>query len=319
MSENVFSRINIEGFSFESASASVLAYREYAHSLILRYAALRRVAPALDNQAEGIELVEKLNNFEGNLTKLLNRVPAEQGKLTNISDAQSAFREFAPIVDDMDSQLERYSSQIRLNALNSEVLTNQVTELIQGHFRAYTAEIKILQDGLQRVINQGVEQLLDIKQNLSLAGNFKSQISVQAVANRRNARWWLVAFVSALLLIPVALYAVHKIGEHEKLPTDVLWPIHASVVVSMLWISKWFSRNFAEAKSLTLHFDHLERLLNEGFATIKSMVDESARPEVSRKVANLFLDLSDPLRTKASEPESPAEMLKDAIASKKAE
>jgi hypothetical protein len=101
--------------------------------------------------------------------------------------------------------------------------------------------------------------------------------------------------------------------------TSLAWQeslfIRATSVAALLWIAKWFSRNYAQAQAEWKKFDRINRLLGQGVPTIVKLVEsnDEAKADVYRNLVSLMLEMTGQDATDLKEPEHVMEAIGKAI------
>lgn len=316
MNFTIFSKLNIDNETDESALKHTQKYQQLANLMSQRYRSLNSVVPLVEDEEEakliGFSFAEFQQEF-GVLNQEVNRYINEKER--NLGKAIDAIRKYDDLFNKIEPVYQKYKERLSLISPSIESALQELQQEHSQHVNTLNAQWSTLQNKLAEQIEQGVQSLLEVKLTLGITGAFKGQITKEIKRNRTSEKVYFALFVLTLLLIPASIGGVYFIDRLSGLEWNDLLLIKLSIVIPLIWIAKWFSKNYAHARLASIKFDHLNRLLGEGASTIAKLVeaDSEAKSEVYRRFAELFLDIKDLESIALSQPKHPAEDIKDAI------
>ncbi len=312
----IFSNLSIDSNTDEEAIQELQKFQQLASQFRQRYQLLNTVVPLIDDKEEAKDLSFKFTEFSNNF----NKVNQESSKYINekdrnLSKALQAIKRYDQIFNDIEPVYEKYKDKIVQDNPHFEPIFNELLNEQKQYINSLNAQWSTLQNNLTDQINKGIQSLFEVKQTFGITGTFKEQIESEIKTNKRAETVYFLLFSLTLLLIPTLIVGMYFVPELNKLTWDNLLIIKISIVIPLIWIARWFSKNYAHARLASIKFDHLNRLLGEGANTIAKLVeaDTTAKAEVYRRFAELFLDIKDLEGIAIKQPKHPIEDIKDFI------
>lgn len=314
MNFKIFSRLTIDDRSDASTLLGIQQYNQLASLLRQRYQLFNSIVPILEDADEAKQVSFALTDFNkevGEIQQEVNKYTGESGR--NLNKALEAIRKYDESFNKIEPLYEKYKDKIHsltpsLEPFLQELLTEQAQ-----YINSLNTQWSVLQNKLSEQIDKGIESLLEVKLTQGITGAFKDQITNEISNNRRAEKIYFFLFVTTLLLIPTLIGGVYFIDTFKALEWSELSLIKLSIVIPLIWIARWFSKNYAHARLAAIKFDHLNRLLGEGANTIAKLVevDATAKADVYRRFAELFLDIKDLESIAVKQPKHPIEDLKE--------
>lgn len=155
-------------------------------------------------------------------------------------------------------------------------------------------------EGLVKVvtddINVGIKNVIDLKAELGLEGEFGEKIKVELASAEAKERSFMKALVVSILLIPIAILIVQFV---VNLDPSAKYVVQGSISFSLLCISYFFFSQYRTYMAIRLRYTHLDGFLGGGATFISQLLksnDDELKSEVNRKLAELFMGLDDVLQ-----------------------
>lgn len=314
MNFTIFSRLTIDDRSDASTLSGIQQYNQLASLLRQRYQFLNSIVPTLEDADEAKLVSFALTEFNqefGAIQQEVNKFTGETGR--NLNKALESIRKYDEPFNRIEPLYEKFKDKIQsLTPSLEPFLQELITEQAQ-YINSLNTQWSALQNKLSEQIDKGIESLLEVKLTQGITGAFKDQITSEITNNRRAEKIYFFLFVTTLLLIPTLIGGIYFIDTLKALEWSDLSLIKLSIVIPLIWIARWFSKNYAHARLASIKFDHLNRLLGEGANTIAKLVevDATAKADVYRRFAELFLDIKDLESIAVKQPKHPIEDLKE--------
>ena len=316
MKYTIFSKLSIDNQSDKISVDQLQKYQQLAAQFNQRYQLIRPAISLIDDKEKAKEVSFAFSEYNSNFSEInqeVNKYLTE--KEQNLNKALSLIKKYDNIFNEIEPIYQANKELI----LDTSTALGQIHRELQQEQKQYinslNAQWSTLQSQLKDQIDKGIESLLEVKLTLGITGSFKEQIEKEIDFNKRSEIIYFVLFILTLVLIPVSISGVYFVEELKSLPWEDLLLIKASIALPLIWIARWFSKNYAHARLALIKFDHLNRLLGEGANTIAKLVeaDSEAKSEVYKRFAELFLDIKDLENISLKQPKHPIEDVKDII------
>lgn len=316
MNFTIFSKLTIDDRSAESALSDIQKYQQLAAHLRQRYHSLNSIVPLIDDEEEAKEVSFAVTVFNQEFNSINQEVSRfTQEKERNLNKALEAARKYDGPLNKIEAIYQKHRDKIasvspQLEAVLQELLTEQ-----SQYVNNLNTQWSALQNKLSDQIEKGIESLLEVKLTQGITGAFKDQITNEIQHNQRAEKIYFFLFVVTLLLIPASIVGVYFVEPLKTLEWGDLLLIKLAIAAPLIWVARWFSKNYAHARLASIKFDHLNRLLGEGANTIAKLVevDATAKAEVYRRFAELFLDIKDLESIAVKQPKHPIEDIKEIV------
>jgi len=316
MDFSIFSGVDINSLTEEKALAELQNYVHLANSLRTKYQNVHRVVALIDDAEEAKKVSFAIAEFNKRLNELNQAInTALQEKTKNLSLAAEKIKEFDKLFNSVEPIYEKHKklflSLLRINDEDHDPLHDIKTNVVDR----LNSQWSTLQNNLTRKIEEGIQSVLNIKLTLGVTGVFKDQIEGEITRNREDAKKYFDRFMLTLLAIPVLLGSTYILNSITKLEWQDALFLRLSIVIPLIWLAKWYSTNYTYSQLAAIKFDHLNRLLGEGAPTIAKLVeaDQSAKSEVYKRLAELFLDINDLTSFAGNQPKHPAESINEVL------
>ncbi len=265
-----------------------------------------------ENEAKTVSfaLSEFIRRFNS-LNQEVHQLIGDKGR--DINQAIEKLRGYGQLFNEIDPVYQKHKDKLISENPSFQSLLQEFQAEYGDHITALNAQWGTLQRNLSDKIEKGIESLLEVKLNLGLTGAYKSQIEDEIKHSKRSAKFYFFLFILTLLSIPVLIGGIYFIDRFKDLEWNDLFLLKLAIAAPLFWIAKWFSKNYAHARLASVKFDNLNRLLGEGAVTIAKLVevDSSAKSEVYKRIAELFLDVKDLSSIAVNEPKHPIDDLKE--------
>ena len=157
-------------------------------------------------------------------------------------------------------------------------------------------DINKIKDEISEKLDTGIKNLLDLKSELGLAGNFGEQISNELKSSTRQKSVFMTLFISSLLAIPLFIVVTSVITQSFSLTETAEITIKASISITLLFMSYFFFSQYKLYQLISLKYTHLTGFLGGGATFIAQLIEsenEELKVEVNRKLADLFMGQDD--------------------------
>ncbi len=316
MNFTIFSKLTVDDRSDDLALADIQKYQQLASYFRQRYQLLNSIIPFIDDEEEAKNVSFAFSEFNQEFSEINQEASKYiQEKERNINKALNAIRKYDKPFNKIESIYQKYKDKIATITPSIESVYREL-QIEQGQYiNTLNAQWTTLQNKLSDQIEKGIESLLEVKLTQGITGAFKDQITSEITNNRRAEKIYFILFLGALFLIPISIVGIYFIEELKNLPWSDLLLIKLSIAAPLIWVARWFSKNYAHARLASIKFDHLNRLLGEGANTIAKLVevDATAKSEVYRRFAELFLDIKDLESIAIKQPKHPLEDIKEIV------
>lgn len=188
--------------------------------------------------------------------------------------------------------LQEYLSSIIPNESRSHDVEKVKSEVLFE----IKSEIDILASNVSQKIDFGIKNLLDLKSELGLTGNFGEQIATELKSSERQKNVFMLLFVCSLIFIPILVSIVPYWLLNFSLDSTSENVVKASISVSLLFLSYFFFTQYKLYQMISLRYTHLTGFLGGGATFISQLIEsenEDLKVEVNRKLAELFMGLDD--------------------------
>jgi len=306
--------MNVTVFSaIESEDVEELrAYIHFSQQWRQRYFPLRRVVSTLGSDSDAAQLslaVEQADREFDSIRKAASQALSE--KDLDVAAARRELNKLDRVFNQLETYLDQYRVEIAALIPESEALQAEFREELVGRLQAVQMNWLELEQRLGDRIQEGIRSLVEIKGNLELTGAFRGQINAELARAERSEVINFSGFILTVLSVPGCIAGFYFFEPFRSLEWSDGVMLKVAVAGALLWIAKWFSRNYANARMTRRKFDHLHRLLGEGAPTIAKMVeaDETAKSDVYRRLVALFLEIGEPSSSAIEEPVAPFDSL----------
>lgn len=187
---------------------------------------------------------------------------------------------------DKNTALGRIESTLidSIKLLESSVIENTKKQ-VEGLVKVVTEDI-----------NVGIKNVIDLKAELGLEGEFGEKIKVELASAEAKERSFMKALVLSVILIPIAILIVQFVVNLEP---SAKYVVQGSISFSLLCISYFFFSQYRTYMAIRLRYTHLDGFLGGGATFISQLLksnDDELKSEVNRKLAELFMGLDDVLQ-----------------------
>jgi len=316
MNFTIFSKLSVHANTDEEAVLDLKKFQQLASQIRQRYQLLNTVVPLIEDEEEAknvsfafTELNQQFNAINQEVNKYTNE------KERNLSKALESIKKYDEVFNQVEPIYQAHKDKIMSAYPSVETIMQDVMIEQKQYINSLNAQWSTLQNNLTEKIEKGIESLIEVKQTLGITGAFKDQIKSEITYNKRAEIIYFSLFIITLLLIPALIGGVYFIPELRGLNWEDLLVIKISIIIPLIWVARWFSKNYAHARLASIKFDHLNRLLGEGANTIAKLVeaDTTAKAEVYKRFAELFLDIKDLESIAIKQPKHPIEDIKEFI------
>jgi 4-amino-4-deoxy-L-arabinose transferase-like glycosyltransferase len=258
-----------------------------------RYNNTNRVIAAI-NQNEAIALNDEYRKFQrryGEITKSVN----EALKENNVQKAVENLELFNEIFQRMEDIYKKYETEYKKIPDSLEPVFQQLQQDLSETVSSLKIQLNNSRSELFQKIQTGIDTLLQIKRELGVTGTFKEKIEGEILKTKIISFIYLWSFIGILILIPVLVASTFILDEFRTLKWYEAYFVRLSIVAPLVWIAAFLHKNYSLRSVAAMKFDHLERLLGGGAATIADLVkgDSSAQAVVYKRLSELFLDMKD--------------------------
>ena len=291
--EKLFDKARINVSQPDIAASQIRTYLQFFSARRQRYAQTNRVIAELD-PSDALSLNKIYQDFNVRFNEL-NQSINEALKSNDIGSAIKSLDEFNELFQTMEAEYKKYEDKYRFISQETAPLYEQMRQEHQELVNSVRLQLENTRSELYAKIQQGIENLLQIKKEYGFTGAYKDKI----VSGMRKAKifsfiyFW--AFIVAVLLIPILITATFMVPDFHALKWYEALIIRASIVATLAWMAAFFHRNYSLKTVLVMKFEHLARLLGGGAATVADLVksDEAARSKVYSQMPDLFLNIDD--------------------------
>lgn len=320
MNFTIFSKLTVDERSDDLALAEIQKYQQLASYFRQRYQLLNSVVPLIDDEEDAKNISFAFSEFNQEFSEIHQEANKYiQEKERNINRAVEKIRKYDELFNKIEPIYQKHKDIIAAVNPSLESIYREL-QIEQGQYiNTLNAHWTTLQNKLSDQIEKGIESLLEVKLTLGITGAFKDQITKEITNNQKAEKIYFILFLVTLFLIPISIIGIYFVEELKNLPWNDLLLIKLSIAAPLIWVARWFSKNYAHAKLASIKFDHLNRLLGEGANTIAKLVevDATAKSEVYRRFAELFLDIKDLEGIAVKQPKHPLEDIKGIVEIKK--
>lgn len=188
-------------------------------------------------------------------------------------------------------------TKTRIDRLSSN-LTTTIESKVSVLSESIDEQISGLSANLEEKVAHGIKDLIGLKSELGLAKEFGGKIQSELEAAQKKEQRFMLAFIIALVLIPVSVFCTNSLTEGM---TDAVsgYILKGSIAISLLFVSLFFFSQYRTYMMIRLRYTHLDGFLGGG-ATFISQLLEADSPdlklEVNKKLAEMFMSLDDVLK-----------------------
>ncbi len=151
-----------------------------------------------------------------------------------------------------------------------------------------------LKEELLNKISEGIDDVLNLKNELKITGTFKERIEKQLTDSPQKAKTYFGWFIASVVLLCILLVGSFFIPSLKSLEWYASLALRASVALPIFWISQTLYNNYKYYRVAEMKYDHLDRLLGGGASEITRMIDDhEAKALAYHRLSELFLDIQD--------------------------
>ncbi|MCW9024041.1 MAG: hypothetical protein OQK73_05105 [Gammaproteobacteria bacterium] len=289
----LLNNLSIETSRPEVAAGQIRTYLQFFSARRQRYNNTNRIIAVL-NPEDALILNDEYQRFNNNFNEA-NKKINEALKNNDISLAIKTLEMFDEIFQKMELVYLEHEDQYKQIPAD----LSQIYDQLQSDYREVISSLNLQLDNsrseLFGKIQDGIDNLLQLKKELGFTGTFKDKIEREILKSKILSFIYLWSFILTLLLIPLLVITSFIIPDIHTLEWYEALAVRASIVATLVWMATFFHKNYSLRTVLVMKFDHMERLLGGGAATIADLVksDEPARAEVYRRMSELFLNMDD--------------------------
>ncbi|MDM5264508.1 hypothetical protein PF327_09900 [Sulfurovum sp. XTW-4] len=216
----------------------------------------------------------------------------------NIAQAITFFKEGNTIYEPM----EKFYIEILPEALTSGFSLKSLATQLESTFNTKANElleqqkkdIKAIQTQINEKIQNGIDDVLNLKNELKITGTFKERIETQLSGAPEKVKLYFILFIVSVILLSVLLVSSFFIDTLKDLEWYASLAVRASIALPLFWISQTLYSNYKFYRVAEMKYDHLDRLLGGGVSEITRMIDDpEAKSAAYHKLSELFLDIND--------------------------
>ena len=216
----------------------------------------------------------------------------------NITQAISFFKEGNSIYEPMEKIYietlpEQLTNGISLTSLATQLestFTTKADELLAQQ----KEDIETVRNQINQKIQDGINDVLNLKNELKITGTFKERIETQLGNAPGKVKLYFGWFIASVILLSVLLVTSFFIPQLQALEWYASLAVRASIALPLFWISQTLYSNYKFYRVAEMKYDHLDRLLGGGVSEITRMIDDpEAKSAAYHKLSELFLDIHD--------------------------
>lgn len=315
MEFEIFSKIDITALSQGQAVKNLLNYQDLAQNIKIKYDLLRRAVAMIEDAEEAKNTSVSIFEFRKKFDFIYQQASVLIHDEMNVTLAADKIKEYDALFNNIEPIYEKHKALVVSEVRKDDPQYKEYADVTKDLIDQLNIQWSTLQSHLSDKIEQGINSVLEIKDNYGITSIFKDQIESEIIKNRNASDLYFKSFKQILLLIPLLMIFTYFIDEWINLSWDEGLLLRLSIVLPLLWLAKWFSRNYAYAQLASIKFDHLNRLLGNGMPTIAKLVeaDPKAKSEVYNRFAELILDIKDLTGMANKQPAHPTEDIKELI------
>lgn len=289
----LFTSEKIESHHPEVAVPQIRNYIQYFGSRRQRYNNTNKVVASLEPE-EGIELNEKYQNFNLKYNEI-NTAVNEALKENDIIKAIESMNEFNIIFHSMEKEYIKHEKEYQTLPADLKSLYQEMHQNYNHISNSLKLQLDNSRSEIFVKIQEGINSLLEIKDEYGITGSFKNKIFWEIVKTKASSFLYFWLFIGSLVLIPTLIGATFIVPDISKLKWYEAYILRLSIAAPLIWMAAFFHKNHSLRTVAAMKFDHLSRLLGGGAGTIAELVksDETAKAEVYKRLSVLFLDIKD--------------------------
>ncbi|WP_394126221.1 hypothetical protein [Vibrio hepatarius] len=277
----IFDEIDLTGLSNNELKDAAIAMKTRVESRRQYY---NQVRNCIFEREKWSEYNIAYNEFEKNFYPNWNNQWGQLQTNNHLNSYEAYFERLNEASAKVEAVLDKINPTSEL-LLTTESLRDKLLDSVRS-------EVNDLKDMVKTEIESGIKDLIGLKAELRLSGNFADSIEKELSASETYKSRFMCGFIGSLILIPLFWLGIAYINSLLSLSTVDVNVLRLGVSIPLFILSYFLFNQYKLYQMMSVRYTHLKGFVGGGASFISTLVDsedKAVKLETNKALAELFM------------------------------